>query len=351
MIAGKVKTEKEYRQLDKDSSSSLKEFSLDRRKYFKKHILREVVEDEDESKASVVGRLVETLLFEEAEFDNKFCLSTVLKAPTGKMLDFVEALYKHTKLATDEDGNINRSFEDLAKDARVDSGFEWSLEVILKKFIGTDAEIYYKEIREIRTRGLTPIVPQDLANAEKIVEELKSNEFTAPIIGLLKNDDSRYEILIQHKVEDYEVDGLPMKSMMDLIVIDHKEKTIQVYDLKCVWSVEGFFKEYYLYRRAYIQAYVYKEAARTLKSLDHLDHYTVLNPKFIVCDSINYYSPLIYSLENSDINEAYSGFTYEGKTYPGVKEIVADLKWAKENNRWNVSRKNYLNNGIVNIKG
>lgn len=351
MISGIKKTEKEYRALDRDSSSSLKEFSLDRRKYYKKYCLGEKIEEEEQNKSSTMGLLVETLLFEEKEFDNKFCLSTVLKAPTGKMLDFVEALYKHTKLATDDEGNINRSFEDLAKDARVDSGFEWSLEVILKKFIGTDAEIYYKEIREIRTRGLTPIVPQDLSNAERIVEELKTNEFTAPVIGLLVNDDKRYEILIQHKIEDYEVDGLPMKSMMDLVVIDHKGKTIQVYDLKCVWSVEGFYKDYYLYRRAYIQAYVYKEAARVIKSVNDLDHYEVLNPKFIVCDSINYYSPLIYSLENSDINEAYSGFTHEGKVYPGVKEIVADLKWAKENNRWNVSRRNYLNNGIVNIKG
>lgn len=348
MISGIKKTEKEYRALDRDSSSSLKEFSLDRRKYYKKYCLGEKIEEEEQNKSSTMGLLVETLLFEEAEFDNKFCLSTVLKAPTGKMLDFVEALYKHTKEATDADGNINRSFEDLAKDARVDSGFEWSLEVILKKFIGTDAEIYYKEIREIRTRGLTPIVPQDLSNAEKIVEELKTNEFTAPVIGLLKNDDSRYDILVQHKVEDYDVDGLPMKSMMDLVVIDHKEKTIQVYDLKCVWSVEGFYKDYYLYRRAYIQAYVYKEAARTLKK--DLDHYTVLNPKFIVCDSINYYSPLIYSLANSDMNEAYGGFIHEGKSYPGVKDIVADLKWAKDMNKWNISRRNYLNNGIVNIK-
>ncbi len=59
MIAGKSKTEKEYRDVSMDSSSSLKEFSLDRRKYHKKYVLNEKVED-NETKASVVGRVVET---------------------------------------------------------------------------------------------------------------------------------------------------------------------------------------------------------------------------------------------------------------------------------------------------
>ena len=52
MITGKSKTEKEYRAVSMDSSSSLKEFSLDRRKYHKKYVLNENVED-SETKASV----------------------------------------------------------------------------------------------------------------------------------------------------------------------------------------------------------------------------------------------------------------------------------------------------------
>lgn len=351
MITGPVKTEKEYRALPRDSSSSLKEFSLDRRRYKKKYIDLESVEDEDESKASIVGRVVECLLFEKDTFDSKFYMSSLAKTPTGKMGEFVEALYKHTKNATDENGNIIRSFEDLAKDARTDSGFEWKLETILSKFTGSDAELYYKEIREIRSKGLTVVTTEDITNAEKIVEELKTNEFTAEIIGLIENPDPRYTIFIQHKVDNYEVEGLPMKSMMDLVVLDHKKQTIQVYDLKCVWAVEGFYEEYYLYRRAYIQAYVYKEAARTFKDMKGLEYYTVLNPKFIVCDSINYFNPLIYELDSDDMNDAFNGFTHKGRKYQGIKEIIDNLKWAKENNRWNISRTNYLNDGKVNIKG
>ena len=48
MIKGQLKTEKEYRAVKMDSSSSLKEFSVNRKKYYKKYILGEKdVEEED----------------------------------------------------------------------------------------------------------------------------------------------------------------------------------------------------------------------------------------------------------------------------------------------------------------
>jgi hypothetical protein len=47
MISGQTKTEAQYRAVKMDSSSSLKEFSTNRKKYHKKYILNEQVEDED----------------------------------------------------------------------------------------------------------------------------------------------------------------------------------------------------------------------------------------------------------------------------------------------------------------
>ena len=139
---------------------------------------------------------------------------------------------------------------------------------------------------------------------------------------------------------------------MDKVVIDHELKTIQVYDLKCTWSVENFYEEYYLYRRAYIQALLYYKACIHLaQTLEELHGYRVEQPKFIVCDSTNYFNPLIYTLTDENIMEAYSGFDHKGKTYPGVKALIADLIWAQENDVWNISRKNHISNGFVNIKG
>lgn len=346
MINGPTKTEAQYRAVKMDSSSSLKEFSTNRKKYHKKYILNEQVEDED-SKAATTGRVVETMLLEPEEFDNRFHMSVVTSAPTAMMLDFVEALCKHTLAATNEDGVVTRTFEDLTRDAHADSGFKIKLDAVLGKFLGTDAEVYFKEMVEVRRRGLTVVTMQEIDNATKIVEELKTNDFTAPIVNLVKS--ARYDIYNQLQVEGYEVFGHQFKSMMDKVVVDHTEKTITVYDLKCTWSVENFYKEYYLYRRAYIQGYLYYWAAHHHFVDLIAEGYVVTTPKFIVCDSTNYTAPLVYEMTQQAYNNAEEGFEYKGTEYPGVKSLIADLKWAIENDKWNVSRENYINNGVVKL--
>lgn len=349
MITGKTKTEATYRALQLDSSSSLKEFSMNRRKYHKKYILNESIEEED-NKATTMGRIVETLLLEPEEFDNRFYMSTCMSTPTGLMLEFVEALYKHTEAATDGMGNVTRTFEEISRDAYADSGFKIKYEAVMTKFIGSDAEIYYKEIREVRGNNLTVVGSDDINNAEKIVQELRSNPITAEVVNLVNS--ARYTIHNQFQIEGYSVDGHLFKSMLDKVVIDHNMKQIWIYDLKCTWSVENFFEEYYLYRRAYIQAYLYYQAVKslTIDSQSELSGYSVELPRFIVCDSTNYYSPLIYTTSFMDLRDAYEGFEYKGRTYPGIKQIIQDLQWAIKNDVWNISMENYLNNGLVNIR-
>ena len=346
MIQGTAKTEAQYRAIYLDSSSSLKDFSMDRKKYHKKYILNEVVEDED-SKAATMGRMVETLLMEPHLFDERFHLSTCMSTPTGLMLEFVEALYRHTVAATADDGTITRSFEDMCNDAYADSGFKIKLDAVLGKFIGSDAEVYYKEIREVRAKHLTVVTTQEIANAEKIVIELKTNPTTAEVVNLV--DDVQYSVHNQLQVEGYDVLDHKFKSMMDKVIIDHKAKTVQVYDLKCTWSVENFYSEYYLYRRAYIQGYLYHLGAGFWASEMGYGDYTILFPKFIVCDSTNYANPLVYSMTQKSINNAFNGFEYKGREYPGVAQLIEDLKWALDKDVWNISRENHINNGIVNL--
>jgi len=350
MIKGTAKTEAQYRAVTMDSSSSLKDFSQDRKKYYKKYILGEKVEDKDTAAANM-GRIVETLLMEPHLFDDKFYMSSCSSTPTGLMLDFVEALYRVTRDATDENGVVKTPMNELLEAAYKDSGFKIKYEAVITKFIGSDAEIYYNEIRTVRSKNLTVINTTEVSIAEKIVEQLRINTTTAPIVNLTSS--SRYEVIDQMQVEGYTIDGHPFKSMLDKVVIDHKEKTIQPYDLKCTWSVENFYEEYYLYRRAYIQAYLYYRAMLSLggDKASTCHGYKVEYLKFIVCDSTNYYQPLIYTLDDDDMEDAYKGFVHKGRTYPGVQDLIAALTWCVTTGTWTISHKNYLSNGVVNIKG
>ena len=85
--------------------------------------------------------------------------------------------------------------------------------------------------------------------------------------------------------------------------------------MKCTWNVEKFYKEYYLFRKAYIQGFVYFKAVESLTVGPDAKYpgYTTLLPKFLVCDSINYYSPLIFEMSEDDLQEAYYGFSSRSK--------------------------------------
>lgn len=347
-IQGKSKTEGNYRAVNLDSSSSLKDFSMDRKKYFRKYIKFETI-NERYDQAVAMGQIVELLLLEPEEFDNKFYLSSCANPPTAMMLDFVEALYRLTVDATNDLGVVERTFEDISKDAFVEAGYKITYEAVIKKFIGSDAEIYYDEIRTVRSKKLMVIGTQDVANAEKIVEELKNNNVTKDIVNIVNS--SRYTILNQHQIQDYKVDDHSFKSMIDRIIIDHSEKVIQPYDLKCTWSVDNFYEDYYLHRRAYIQGYLYWEACMSLtKDLASEYYGYFVHPlKFVVCDSINYMNPLIFAMSDTAMEDAYVGFEYRGRKYPGVQPLIEDLVWALDKNVWNISRKNYETNGVVTI--
>jgi len=350
MIQGTTKTEGNYRAVYLDSSSSLKDFSLDRKKYFRKYILNEPVEEKD-SQAIKMGKLVETMLLEPLRFDELFYMSACASTPTALMLEFVEALYRHTRDAIGEDGKLTKNFEELSKLAYEESGFKIKYEAVLTKFVGTDNQIYYDELVKVRTNGLLVVTLDDTTKAEQIVEELKVNFVTKEILTRINSQ--RWTVIDQCQVENYKIDDHPFKSMMDKATVDHQERTIQVDDLKVVWAVDNFYEEYYLYRRAYIQGYLYWRAANHMTTDLNSEYYgyRALPPRFIVCDSTNYFNPLIYVMSEDDLKDAYLGFEYKGRTYPGVQEIIENLTWAIDNNVWNMSRENYLNNGIVNIKG
>ena len=347
MIKGEFNAEKFYRAIVMDSSSSLKDFDKDRKKYYRRYVLGEKIEDE-ETKALTMGRGVETKLMEPELFDDRFFPSVCETTPTEGMLKFVEALYKHTKEATNDEGEVTRTFEDLSRDAYADSGYKIAYEAVMKKFMGSEAEVYYQEIREVRTKGLTVISIRDVTNAERIVEQMQNDIFVGAVVNLTNS--ARYNVYNQLQISDVSIGGLKMKGMLDKVIVDHDLKTIHIYDLKCTWAVENFYREYYLYRRGDIQAGVYYMLA-----LHHFadlvkEGYTVNPPSFIVCDSGAYYAPLIYDLTDQDVVDGLNGFEYKGTKYRGIIEIIEDIKWAKEMDVWNISRNNYLSAGRVKIK-
>ena len=343
-----IMTEKEYRAVKMDSSSSIKDYSMDRKKYFRKYVNEETIKEKD-NQAIMMGQLVELLLWEPELFDDKFYMSSCVNIPTGLMLKFVEAMYRASKSKEDEFEVVQATFEEIAQEAYEESGFKIKVDAVIKKFADSDAMVYFEEICTVRSNNLQVVDANDVNNAEKIVEELRNNPITSQVVNC--TTDARYTVFDQHKVFGYDVLGHKVKSMMDRVIIDHTKMSIQVYDLKCTWSVENFYREYYLFRRSYIQAYCYYKACISMRDNDPLyKGYTVEPPVFLVVDSINYFSPLFYILDHDDLDEAVNGFSYNNRIYPGVHQILENLQWSKDHDTWNISRIAAEANGVVKLR-
>ena len=352
-------TEREYRKLFRDSYSTIKSFAESRGKYYKNHVVEKNSneEDEDENRATLIGNLVDCLLLAEHEFDNKFFLSSCTDIPSGLMLQFVEALYRRVRASVDEEGKLTRQFNDLLLEAYNDVKFDKngnivafkrdSFEVVVGKF-KDNVKAYFDEICAVRPNGLMVITPTDIENAEKVKALLRISDVTSQIINLKSN--SRFIVHNQFPML-YQYKGLELKSLIDKLVIDLEEKTIQPYDLKCTWDVDNFYEGYYLYRKTYIQAGLYHIGLlMTFLKEEKFKGFKVLPMKFIVADPVGYTSPLIYELTEPKLMDAFKGFTYKWRDYKGIDQLIDEIKWHKETGIWNISKDNHANRGIVTLK-
>lgn len=356
-------TEAEYRALKIDSYSSLKVFIEDRKKYYKKFVLEEAVRDPD-SQSLVFGSLVDCLLFSPDDFDKRFALS-VTDVPKGQYKKLVDELMSITEQSLGDQGEVTRDLEDMLQDAYRNVKYDFAgnvvdfkrdtFEVVKRKFIGTDLELYYKQLRESYGKDVIESTTVDVALS--VINELKSNPITEEIINATTDSDQdvycQFPLIETAKVADAGViidDNYQMKGLVDKLIVNHKRKQIDIYDLKTAWDNEGEFINNYFKYKYYLQAAVYRYLViEWKKGTKGIEDYGVNYMKFVVADSNNYKSPLVYVTGKENFEQGMNGFTIRGKYYPGLKRAVSDLVWHKKSGIWNISKENYKNKGIVEI--
>lgn len=347
-------TEREYRRLPRDSYSTLKDFLDSRRKYYRKHVQGETIIEEEDETSTTFGSLVDCLLFTPHEFEERF--TTVnFTMPTGQMLDFCNALWKRTRLSTTEDGRVTRDFNSIAEDAFNDVAFDvngnriafkqkgMNIQKVLERFAieGVD---YYDHLRSASDKLI--VQPQDEQNAENVIRELKSNFATRDIINATTTE--TIEVLDQLVIL-WDYLGLPMKSMLDRVIIDHAEKKIYQYDLKTAWNLELWPVLNYLKYRLYLQVACYSAALLSWVQEKGLTDYDIVPMKFIVVDSTAQSNPLVYETDSSHFTDAVRGFKVNGREYVGLRKAVEDLKWHKQMSLWGISKDNFEKRGIVSL--
>ena len=123
----------------------------------------------------------------------------------------------------------------------------------------------------------------------QIVMSLRTNEYTAMYFQQSSNTEIQYQVDIYF---DYE--GVECKALLDMVIINHQDNTIQPIDIKTMGEDTLNFASSLRKRRYDIQAAFYTEA---LKSV--YPGYTILPFKFIVESTTNIGNPIVYTLDES----------------------------------------------------
>lgn len=361
MTESKILTEKEYRALEIDSYSSIKVFIEDRKKYHKKYILKEKIKDEDSDEIRL-GSLSDCLQFTAELYEERYALA-VTQIPTGQYGKFVEELWKITKANIGTDGRVSRSMESMMEDAYTAVKYNREGEVVdfkrdsfetaKTKFFGTNIETYYLQLRE--SHGKCVIELSELEAAQAVVTRLKSDPITRDIIN--QKTDSTHTVYCQFPIvgemsaEITKSEPYKLKCLIDKMIIDHEKKMIFIYDLKVTWDNEKNFKYSYLKYKYYIQMAIYFYlVVEWKKRIPEITDYAVVFPKFIVAESNNYKSPLIYITGMENFDQGMKGFMLNGEYHPGVIKAIQDLIWHKEAGVWTISKENHQSNGLVKMK-
>ena len=306
-------TESEYREVQLPSYSLLKridDYGPRAIKYAGKY----------DSEAIDFGSLLDCKLLCQNEFSNKFHFDATEK-PTGQLLelaDYVHNLYenfdqifdKEDILRVSEELNLFGSIKDRDKRiAKFDNDLFWGYLSVKRDSIG-------KTI-------FTPDTLADVVEAEMI---LKTDRRTSWMF----NPDKDIEVIYQLMIIS-EINGFPVKGMLDLVVINHLTKTITPFDLKITDMHQIAFKYHFKKMKYYLQGSLYREILKDYYSDLIASGYTLEDFKFIVYSRSDKF-PFIWNMGSEWHDKGLNGFTNNyGDHEKGVYELLDEYHYYIDN--------------------
>lgn len=299
------------------------------------------------SSAVALGSAVDLLLTDPDNFQNEIYVMTTDKPNSEMMRTFCE-VYAETN-----DQGI----------ARESSGFKIGIDAIVKKFDKEGVD-YYNALIEAGSKKI--IDAEQMFRANQIVHNLRTSDFTKQYFTKSDNREILFQVPVTWKQVIPSLSNpnvgieCVFKGIIDMVEVRHDINTITPIDLKT--GEESFRKSYFKYKR-YLQGAMYYMGLIHMYGL-HTD-YSIMNTKFIYADTKLIYPPVIYRMNDSDIEGGINGvpyfmssnlidkdlFLYKDKTYKhkGYVQLAAELHWHEVNDIWDYSYDVYQNNGEIEI--
>ena len=148
--------------------------------------------------------------------------------------------------------------------------------------------------------------------------------------------------------------GIECKALLDGILIDHHDKTIEPFDLKTTSKSVFDFTDSFLQYGYYRQCAFYEQALLSDESpIKHLldEGYKLLDYIFIVTETnVKSTRPaVIYKTTELDRLVGLKGGLSKGRHYPGVDNLLSDYIWHTQNDYWDMPKFLLESRGIITL--
>lgn len=298
--------------------------------------------ENEETKFFRIGSALDCQLTSPERWDKDFIVVDAIR-PYGFMGKFVDNL----------PANLTpESPVEMYQEAYDEAGYKMSISKVIEKFWSTqDIQDYYIATRQNSdTIGRTIISKDEYDSVIKARELIFANEF---IYKYFKKTSDWHEIMKQVPIY-FKYRKQKCKALLDGILIDHKDRTIQPYDLKTTGKSVYDFPLSYLQFGYYRQCAFYELALCSedspIKNL--LDEgYTLLDFIFIVVESkvSSSHPAVIYRTSLKDrLCGIYGGSTGR-KKYKGINELIDDYIYHRDNDYWDLPRELHESSGEIKL--
>lgn len=311
---------------DRYSQSRLKKILIHPRAFLSKNNL---IESEDKIHF-VIGSAVDCLLTERELFNDLFYISTN-RTPTGQTKLFLDTYHKNG-------GDVEAAFTAVGSKVREVDWFKAKLDE-------DESKLYLEALKSNKS-----IVD---SKTHEIITQIVESISTFPPYKALVTKTPDTQIITQLEVM-WEYQGVPMKSKLDVVVIDFKNKKIYPIDIKTTGDSSSAFQYAFWKRRYDFQAVSYTLALRSWmehpENMSQLKGFSVEPFRFVVESSKYQGSPLMFVMDEATYNIGLNGgTTKDGKIYEGFNQAIFKYKWHTEHNKWDYTYEQYDEGLIITI--
>lgn len=239
-----------------------------------------------------IGRAVDTLITgeENNEFEQEFYVSTLQNKPSDIIKSIIQEVKANLSFSSDKDDL--KAHRQLIINCCNNHEYymNWKNDTRVNKIIEAGEE-YFKEL--VNSDGRTILSQEENQKVREIVSSIKGSKFTRKYF----EEDFHREIIYQLPIY-FKLDNINCKALLDMVIFNHKEKTIQIIDIKTIGDKTSKFHNSIIRHKYFIQAAMYHRAMEYYINVLHTNYsqYKILPFKFLVESTIEVGYPRVFEI-------------------------------------------------------